>query len=184
MTDITIIETEISALKIKWGWTVAFGVLLCIAGGVALGSMTMTTIASMVIIGFLMVMCGFAEMVHGFAMRSWKQFFFWVAIGLLYVIAGFSAIQNPLMAAGIFTLIIGISLIISGILRILLGFGLPDHAPIIMILLSGTLSILLGGIIVAQWPVTSLWVIGALIGVDLFFAGMTWIGLGFASRHA
>lgn len=184
MTDVTIIQAEISALKINWGWTVAFGVFLCLAGGVALGSATMTTIASMFIIGLLMVMCGLVEIIHGFAMRSWSKFFLWIGIGLLYVIAGCSAIQNPLMAAGIFTLLIGISLIVSGIMRILLGFTLPDHAPVIMVLLSGALSTLLGGMIVAQWPVSSLWIIGAFIGVDLFFAGMTWIGLGFASRHA
>ncbi len=184
MTDITIIKAEISALKMNWGWSVAFGILLCLAGGVALGSMTMTTIASMFIVGALMAMCGFAEIVHGFAMRSWSKFFLWIGIGLLYVIAGFSAIQNPMLAAGIFTLVIGISLIVSGIMRILLGFTLPDHAPIIMILLSGALSTLLGGMIVAQWPVSSFWIIGAFIGIDLFFAGMTWIGLGFASRHA
>ena len=183
MTDIAEFKAEISVLKINWYWSVAFGVLLCLAGGVALGSMTMTTIASMFIVGVIMAVSGIGEIIHGFAMRSWGKFFLWIAIGLLYVIAGFSAIKNPMLAAGIFTLVIGISLIVSGIMRILLGFSLPDHAPII-ILLSGTLSILIGGMIVAQWPFSSFWIIGAFIGIDLFFAGMTWIGLGFASRHA
>jgi uncharacterized membrane protein HdeD (DUF308 family) len=52
------------------------------------------------------------------------------------------------------------------------------------IAISGVLSLLLGAVILAQWPVSSLWVIGAFLGVDLFFAGMSWIGVGFSQKNA
>ena len=175
---------DFTTLKSNWGWTVAFGALLCFAGAVALGSVTLTTISSVFVVGVAMIMSGIVEVAHGFAMRSWRKFFLWLAIGALYIVAGVGAIQNPLLAAGLFTLMIGASLIASGVVRTYLAFQLPEPAPRIAIALSGVLSLLLGAVILAQWPVSSLWVIGAFLGVDLFFAGMSWIGVGFSLKNA
>jgi uncharacterized membrane protein HdeD (DUF308 family) len=177
-------ELNFSTLKQNWGWTVAFGVLLSLAGGIALGSVTLTTISSVFVVGVAMVVSGVVEVAHGFAMRTWRHFFLWLAIGVLYIVAGVGAIQNPMLAAGIFTLMIGASLIGSGLVRTYLSFQLPESAPRMAIAISGVLSLLLGAVILAQWPVSSLWVIGAFLGVDLFFAGMSWIGVGFSQKNA
>ena len=177
-------ELDFSELKKNWGWTVAFGLLLCFAGAIALGSVTLTTISSVFVVGAAMIVSGIVEAAHGFAMRSWRKFFLWLAIGALYIVAGVGAIQNPLLAAGVFTLMIGISLISSGLVRGYLAFQLPERAPRIAIAISGALSLLLGAAILAQWPVSSLWVIGAFLGVDLFFAGMSWVGVGISLKNA
>jgi aquaporin Z len=180
----SIVEVDFSTLKKNWGWTVAFGLLLSLAGAIALGSVTLTTISSVFLVGAAMIASGVVEIAHGFAMRSWRKFFLWLAIGALYIVAGVGAIQNPLLAAGVFTLMIGISLIGSGLARGYLAFQLPQNAPRIAIALSGLLSLLLGAVILVQWPVSSLWVIGAFLGVDLFFAGMSWVGVGVSLKNA
>jgi aquaporin Z len=43
---------------------------------------------------------------------------------------------------------------------------------------------LLGVVIVVQWPISSLWVIGTFLGVDLMFAGAAWIRVGLTSKSA
>ncbi len=68
-------ELNFSTLKQNWGWTVAFGVLLSLAGGIALGSVTLTTISSVFVVGVAMVVSGVVEVAHGFAMRTWRHFF-------------------------------------------------------------------------------------------------------------
>lgn len=183
-TGPTFDELDFSTLKENWGWTVAFGLLLSLAGAIALGSVTLTTISSVFFVGAAMIVSGVVEVAHGFAMRSWRKFFLWLAIGALYIVAGVGAIENPLMAAGVFTLMIGASLIASGFMRGYLAFQLPENAPRIAIAISGVLSLLLGAVILAQWPVSSLWVIGAFLGVDLFFAGMSWVGVGISLKNA
>ena len=45
------------------------------------------------------------------------------------------------------------------------------------------LDILLGLIILAHWPVSSLWTLGIFLGVDLVFAGASWIGIGIGLRQ-
>jgi uncharacterized membrane protein HdeD (DUF308 family) len=41
-------------------------------------------------------------------------------------------------------------------------------------------SLLLGLLVLAQWPVSGLWVIGLFIGIDLIFYGCAWIALALA----
>jgi uncharacterized membrane protein HdeD (DUF308 family) len=42
-------------------------------------------------------------------------------------------------------------------------------------LLSGIFGILAGLVILIGWPVTGLWVIGFLLGIDLIFHGFGWL---------
>jgi uncharacterized membrane protein HdeD (DUF308 family) len=43
-------------------------------------------------------------------------------------------------------------------------------------------TLLLGLLILAHWPISSVYVLGIFLGVDLVMAGAAWIGLGFALR--
>jgi aquaporin Z len=146
-------STEAAPLRKNWGWTVAFGALLMLAGIIALGSVLTATIASVLVVGVAMVASGFIEIVYGVSMRPWKKFFLWVLLGVFYVIGGFAVFQNPLLAAGFLTLVLGVGLVASGLLRIVLAFHLPKDASWILVGLSGVVTLLLGVIVVAQWPI-------------------------------
>jgi uncharacterized membrane protein HdeD (DUF308 family) len=49
--------------------------------------------------------------------------------------------------------------------------------------LSGVITLLLGLIILSRWPVSSLYVLGIFLGIDLVFAGASWIGIGLGLRN-
>src|ERR1041384_6176938 len=115
--------TDVAPLRAKWGWIVALGVVYLIAGFIALGSVAMATVASVLIVGVMMIIAGVAEVISAFQIKSWGKFLLWVLLGLLYVVAGFVTFQNPLLAAVLLTLILGASLVASGIMRIILAFG-------------------------------------------------------------
>ena len=52
------------------------------------------------------------------------------------------------------------------------------------VVFSGIVSFLLGLMIIAQWPASSFFVLGILLGVDLIFVGTGWITMGLAlKRH-
>ncbi len=44
--------------------------------------------------------------------------------------------------------------------------------------MTGVITLLLGLIILAHWPVSSLWTLGIFLGIDLVFAGASWVGVG------
>ncbi|WP_309083408.1 HdeD family acid-resistance protein [Chelativorans sp.] len=171
-------------LKARWGWIVALGVIFLIGGVIALTSVVAATVASIFVVGVMMVLSGVAEIVHGFQMRSWGRFFLWIVIGALYVAAGVIAFADPLLASAVFTLMLGIGLIAAGIFRGILAVRLREEAGWGWVLLSAVITVAVGLIIVAGWPATSLVTLGIFLGVDLIFAGVGWIAAGLALRNA
>ena len=171
--------SEMAPLRAKWGWIVALGVVYLLAGFIALGSVVVATVASVLVVGVMMIIAGVAEVFSAFQVKSWGKFLLWVLLGALYIIAGFVTFENPLLAAALLTLILGASLVASGIMRIILAFSMKQETPWIWILLSGVITLLLGLLILAHWPVSSLYILGLFLGIDLIMAGAGWIGLGF-----
>jgi uncharacterized membrane protein HdeD (DUF308 family) len=78
--------------------------------------------------------------------------------------------------------LLGFSLIASGIMRIVLGFSMKQGTPWLWVAFSGVITLLLGLVILAHWPVSGLYILGLFLGVDLIFAGMSWIGVGLGLR--
>jgi len=173
----------IAALHGKWGWIVALGVVYLIAGFVALGSVVMATVASVLVVGAMMIVAGAVEIIGAFQMKSWGKFLVWVLLGVLYVIAGFLTFDNPVFAAVLLTLFLGASLIASGAVRLFLAFSMKRESPWVWVALSGAITLLLGLLIVARWPVNSVYILGLFLGIDLIMAGAGWVSLGFALKR-
>jgi len=176
-------RSDTAPLRAKSGWIIALGVVYLIAGFIALGSVAMATVASVLVVGVMMIIAGVAEVFSAFQIKSWGKFLLWVLLGVLYIVAGFVTFENPLLAAVLLTLILGASLVASGIMRIFLGFSMKRETPWIWVVLSGVITLLLGLLILARWPVSSLYILGLFLGIDLIMAGVGWIGLGFGLRR-
>jgi uncharacterized membrane protein HdeD (DUF308 family) len=174
----------IAALRPKWGWIVALGVVYIIAGFIALGSVMMATVASVLVVGAMMIVAGVTEVIGAFQMKSWGKFLIWALLGVLYVIAGFLTFENPLFAAVLLTLFLGASLIASGAVRLFLAFSMKRESPWIWVALSAVITLLLGLLILARWPVNSVYILGLFLGIDLIFAGAGWLSLGFSLRRS
>ncbi|ANV99176.1 HdeD family acid-resistance protein [Bradyrhizobium icense] len=176
--------SDTAPLRAKWGWIFALGVVYLLAGFIALGSVAMATVVSVLVVGLMMIIAGVAEVFSAFQIKSWGKFLLWVLLGVLYIIAGFVTFQNPLLAAVLLTLVLGASLVVSGIMRIVLAFSMKREMPWIWVALSGVITLLLGVLILVRWPVSSLYILGLFLAIDLIMAGAGWIGLGFGLRRA
>ena len=128
--------SDLSPLRAKWGWIVALGVVYTIVGFIALGSVVMATVASVFVVGVMMIIAGVTEVFSAFQIKSWGRFLLWALLGVLYIIAGFVTFENPLLAAALLTLVLGASLVASGIIRIILAFSMKREMPWVLVLLS------------------------------------------------
>jgi uncharacterized membrane protein HdeD (DUF308 family) len=173
----------LAPLKAKWGWIVALGVVYVIAGVIALGSIVVATVAGVWFVGIMMLVAGAFEVIHSFQIKTWGSFLVWLALGILYVIAGIIAFYDPILTAIWLTLFLGAALVASGIVRIFLGFNMKGGTPWGWVVASGVITLLLGAIILAHWPVSGFYTIGIFLGVDLVFAGASWIGIGMGVRQ-
>jgi uncharacterized membrane protein HdeD (DUF308 family) len=174
----------VEALRAKRGWIVALGIIYVLAGLIALGSVVTATVASVLVVGIMMLIAGAAEVINAFQVRSGGKFLLWILLGVLYIVAGFVTFENPLLAAALLTLILGGTLVASGIMRMILAFSMKEGTPWIWVVFSGVVEFFIGLMILAHWPVSSLYILGLFLGIDLVFAGVSWIsvGLGLKSR--
>ena len=175
----------INALRARWQWIVAFGVIALVAGVVALGSVAVATVSAVMMVGLMMLIASFAEIAAAFGVKDWGHFLFWLLAGVLYALAGFICLINPFEAATLLTLMLGISMAIIGLVRIFVATKMiHEHdTPWGWVAFSGVLSFLVGLMIVAGWPSTSFFVLGLFLGMDLIFIGTMWIAMGVALKN-
>jgi uncharacterized membrane protein HdeD (DUF308 family) len=176
------LKERIGELRSKWGWFVALGVVMLIVGVIAIGNLLAATVASVYLVGFMMLIAGGFEIAHSFGVKSWGGFFWWLLGGLLYAIAGVIAFTNPLLASSVLTLLLAASLVASGAVRAWIGFKHWSHKGSGWIIAAALVTLLAGLVIAIGWPVNSIWVLGMFLSIDLIFQGWTCIALGFALK--
>jgi len=177
-------ESDMAPLQAKWGWIVALGVVYVVAGLIALMSVVTATVVSVLIVGVMMIVVGVAEIINAVQLKSWGKFLLWALLGVLYVVAGFVTFQNPFLAAAVLTLMLGAALVVSGVMRMALGFSMKKETQWVWVVLSGLITLALGILILLRWPVSGLYILGLFLAIDLLVAGSSWISLGLGlHRH-
>lgn len=172
-------------LKKNWGWLLALGIVSIVLGTLGFYMTFAFTLTSVLFFGVLLLVGGVFQLVHAITCQGWKSILWHVLIALLYVAAGIDIIVDPIRASSVLTLILAGILIAVGVSRIVMSLQLRAAVSgWYWSLLSGLISILLGGMIVAQWPASGLWVIGLFVAIELVFSGWSTIFVALAARKA
>ena len=172
-------------LKKNWGWLLALGVVMIVLGTIGLYLTFALTLATVLFFGALILAGGVLQLIHAFSCKGWKSVLGHVLIALLYIAAGALIITDPVLVSGVLTLVLAGILIAVGVIRISMGIQLRKAvAGWYWSLLSGIVSILLGGMIVLQWPVSGLWVIGLFVAIELILNGWSYVFVALAARKA
>lgn len=170
-------------LRANWGWFVALGVVFVVLGFIALANLLLSTVATALYVGALVLVGGVVQVIHAFRVKTWGRFFFWLLAGILYAVAGGLMMYQPLLAAGVITLLLGVSLAVEGGFRIAAGIGARPSKGWGWIVVSGLATLLLGIVIVVGWPLNTLFLLGLFLGIDLVINGVGTILFGFALRE-
>jgi len=170
------------ALQQNWGWILSLGILFVILGLVGLGSLFALTLASAFFFGILIIVGGVSQFLQALKCKGWKSVAFHVLIAVLYVVGGVFVVRDPLAASVILTYVLAAVLIGAGILRIIMAIQMKPAGSWVVPLLGGIISIILGGIILAQWPLSGLFVIGLFVAVELIVNGWSYIFIALAAR--
>jgi uncharacterized membrane protein HdeD (DUF308 family) len=174
--------SNIAHLRARWGWFAALGVAFIVLGAIAFGSLVTATVASVLVNGVMMTLAGIAEIGIGIHMKSFGRLILLCAAGALLVAAGILCIVNPLLAAVVLTLCLGASLCAAGVVRIYVASQMGADSPWRVAILSGLVTFILGVIVIAWWPVSSLYVLGLFLAVDLMLYGVALLGLAVPLR--
>jgi uncharacterized membrane protein HdeD (DUF308 family) len=182
MSEIQTLDVRIPAEIIhNWGWFLAFGIGLALLGILAIVRAVAATVVSMLFFGWLLVIAAGIEIVQAIMVGKWAGLFqHWLG-AVLFGVIGVLILWRLLVTAEILTLLMGAFFLVAGLFQLITPFviSLPDwgwHT------LNGLITLLLGILVLAQWPVSGLWVIGLFVGIELVFYGIAWIALALRLR--
>lgn len=171
-------------VRANWGWLLALGIVFVILGFIGLGMTFAVTMASVLMYGVLLLIGAGAQFVDAAKCKGWKGIIWHVLIALLYAVAGIAAIADPLAASAILTLMLAGVLIVVGLARVIMAFQMRGARNWLWPLLGGMVSIILGGIIMANWPVSGLWIIGLFVSIELMVNGWSYIFVALSAKSA
>jgi uncharacterized membrane protein HdeD (DUF308 family) len=173
---------EMRALRGSSGFLLVLGILLIFLGCLAISSAFVATLATVVLIGTLLLIGGGVEAVSAFLGRGWRGFLLHLLAAVLYVILGLFMVQDPLQGAEALTLMLAAVYTAGGMVRIV--YSLAEQFPGWgWVLFNGVINLILGIFIWRHWPEASLWVIGLFVGIDLLFAGWSSVMLAMGIRR-
>jgi uncharacterized membrane protein HdeD (DUF308 family) len=176
------LATHLVPLRRNSGWLLAEGIVLVILGALGLGAVALLSLASAIWFGAMIFVGGIVVLIDAFRHQGWRSRLWHILIGVLYVAVGVMTFVNPLVATASLTLLAGAALVVTGVLRLIMAFQNRELPAWGWVAFSGLLSLLLGGLILAQWPASSLWVLGTFLAIELIFQGWAAIVLARAIR--
>jgi uncharacterized membrane protein HdeD (DUF308 family) len=164
------------------GWLVALGVVTVIAGCLAMGSPLASGLTVAVIMGVAMTIGGVARTIGAFSARSFGQGTLGFIGGILTFGAGLILTAQPGIGLATLTLMLGSYLVIDGISSAVLAFRVRPETGWGWMLFSAVMGVVLGFFLLREWPLSGVWAIGTLVGINLIFAGFSIISVGSTVR--
>jgi uncharacterized membrane protein HdeD (DUF308 family) len=166
----------------RWGWMLLLGVVQIIGGILALTIPTAATLAAALVAGAVLLATGVFQVVHAFSIRPWRGAAWPMVGGLLYIVAGGLVLAYPVSGALTLTILVAALLIVDGVVRIILANRARPLTGSGWLMAAGIASVIVGILLMVGWPLTGLWALGILLGINLLFTGTTNIALAIAFR--
>jgi uncharacterized membrane protein HdeD (DUF308 family) len=164
--------------------TILWGVSLICLGMFAVAAPLIAAVAVNALIAWLIVLAGVVHLVVAFHSREAGSVIWRLLVGLAYICFGGYLIARPALGVASLTLLLASLFLVEGIFNIVLFFRAPTVLRSIWFLVDGIVTLLLGLMIYMQWPSSSAWAIGTLVGVSLIFSGVTRVMVALTVRKA
>jgi uncharacterized membrane protein HdeD (DUF308 family) len=164
--------------------TILWGVSLVCLGMFAVASPLIAAVAVDALIGWLIILAGVVHLVVAFHSREAGSVIWRLLVGLAYICFGGYVIARPALGVVSLTLLLASLFLMEGIFNIVLFFRAPTTLRSGWFLVDGIVTLLLGLMIYMQWPSSSAWAIGTLVGVSLIFSGVTRVMVALTVRKA
>jgi len=153
------------------------GITLVIVGILSILAPAVAGSAVVMIIGILVLVVGAVQIMYGLGQTSAARKALPLILGGLTAAAGLALIARPYIGLGILSLVMAFFFLACGVWKMLVAIQSRAAAGWIWMFVSGTISLALGYMIWSQWPVSGLWAIGILIGVEFVLTGSAMLAI-------
>lgn len=175
-----------ATLQEHWVFFLVEGIILLLAGLVAIVLPPIATLAIEIIVGWLLLVVGTVGLIATFRMRRAPGFWWSLVSAVLGIAAGIVLLGWPLSGVLSLTLVLIVFFLIEGAASIM--FALEHKRELSgrwgWMLASGIVDLVLGAIVFAGLPSTAAWAIGLLVGINMVFGGAALIAMALHARKA
>lgn len=171
-----------AGLKRVSGTSILLSIVLIIFGVLAITLPIVSSIGVAIVIGWLLIFAGIAQLVHAFQSKGIGHIVWMILVAAFYVVAGASLVASPAVGVASLTLVLGIFLFAEGIADVIAYFATRKSGSSPWMLVDGIITLVLGFMIWNRWPSGSLWVIGTFVGISMVMTGITRLMMALAVR--
>lgn len=150
-----------------------WGILMLICGFLAIAVPLASSVGVAIVIGWLVLVSAVWHLIFAFRTRGIGGILWQILLAIVYGAAGIIILLYPLAGVAWLTLVLATFLFIEAVLEIALYFSIRQSANAGWVLADGIITLLLAILIWVQWPSSSAWAIGTLVGVSLIFSGIS-----------
>jgi len=168
--------------KIGSTGSIVLAILLIVFGFLAIAIPFASSWGVVVVIAWLIVFSGGTQFIHAFQSKGVGHILWKLLVAIIYLIAGFYFLLHPILGVAAFTLALAIFFVLEGVTDLVAYFQNRSQVGSGWILFDGIVTLILGLMVWRQWPSSSLWVIGTLVGISMIFTGTTRLMLGLAAK--
>ncbi len=172
------------ALGARWGLLMFQGVALIVLGAIAIAAPVLATIAVAIYIGWLFLIAGIVGLIAMFHADDIAAFLWTLVTAALSLGLGVLLLYRPLAGTVTLTLALTAFLVAEGVFQIVTSLAYRKALPVAWrwLLASGLCDLILAAIIIASWPLSAVWTLGLLAGVNLLTSGWAIVMTALAAR--
>ena len=152
-------------------WYLLEGVLLVVAGVVALIWPYVASVALIFLLGWILIVSGVVQGIGLIGAKDVPHFWLQLVSAVLALLIGILLLRNPNAGLLIMTVLLIVYFFVEGISKVIFAMNIRPFVGWLWVLLSGIVGLLLGAYLWANMPVASEWVLGVLLGIQLIVEG-------------
>jgi uncharacterized membrane protein HdeD (DUF308 family) len=152
-------------------WYLLEGVLLVIAGVVALIYPHIASVTLVFLLGWILIVSGVLQGVGLIGAKDVPHFWLQLVSAVLALLIGVLLLRNPDAGLLIMTVLLIVFFVVEGISKIVFALNIRPFDGWVWVMLSGVVGLLLGAYLWANMPLSSEWVLGVLLGIQLICEG-------------
>ncbi|MDX8529538.1 HdeD family acid-resistance protein [Mesorhizobium sp. VK25A] len=160
------------------------GTILVAAGILAIVYPVLSSMAVITLLGWLLIISGLAQAISLFGSRHLPHFWLQLISVVLAILIGFLFLRDTTQGLLTITLLLIVFFMMEGISKVVFALTIRPLQNWGWVLASGAVGIVLSLILWARLPVTALWLIGLLLGIELVSVGGSLAYLAWKIRQA
>lgn len=163
----------IQEVKKRSGWSIFMGVISAILGVFLIAYPLATATITTLVLGWTLILVGIALFVFALHSQTPGNFFLKILSGVLFGITGVALAFFPIAGVEVLTGVLGTLLLVQAVLATITAFQMRPVEGWGWFLFDAAASFALGMLILFEWPSSSAWAIGTLVGVAVLMGGIS-----------